>query len=389
VNPCANLVLTCFSNKVVECGTAWDFDLPLATNNCSPVVSVLSTVTNAGCGGTFTATRTWMAVDSATNTATCSQTVIVVDTTPPTIVCPAPITIEFQDENGAVVPCVVQASDTCSSVSLTVTPPCGSLFPFGPTTVNALAVDACGNSNQCAFTVTVLGAEGVKSNVLVELIILRDQATQQQNGNDVGWWNCTIDSLIISLQTNRWVDQKHVVCDKPGSEVFDQERNVVACLTNLINWGGSGIPGAVLQNLVDRLVRADRLLAVVAIQEAVLAGVSPVIISNALVYVARGDEAALGGQAGGPDPASAITWYKKAWALTCRVCPPVVTPLAGGKALIQFGGVPGQKYVIQTSTDMLNWVNLKTLTMGSSGTAQYTDTHASQNHQFYRVMPTL
>ena len=121
-------------------------------------VSVVSTVTNAGCGGTFTATRTWRAIDIFTNTATCSQTVMLVDTTPPMIVCPAPQTVEFQDETGAVASYVVTGSDRCSSVSLAVTPASGGRFPIGVTTVQATAVDACGNSNQCAFDVTVLGA---------------------------------------------------------------------------------------------------------------------------------------------------------------------------------------------------------------------------------------
>ena len=317
---------------------------------------------------------------------------VVVDTTPPTIVCPAPITVEFQDENGAVVPCVVSAGDACSLVSVRVTPPCGSLFPIGTTPVQATAMDACSNSASCSFTVTVLGAQGVKSKVLVELIVLRDQATIQQSGSDTEWWNCTIQNMICSLQTNRWLDQRHVVCGKPGAEVFDQEKNVVVCLTNLIDWGGSGIPGPTLQNLVDRLVRADRLLAIVSIQEAVLAGVSPVIISNALVYVARGDEAAIGGQASGPDPASAIAWYKKAWALTCRVCPPVVTPQPGGKMQILFYGVPGQKYLVQGSTDMVTWVTLNPtapIVMGTSGCATYLDKNAARySRQFYRILPT-
>ena len=110
------MVVTCASNKVVECSAAWDFDAPQVTSTCSNQMVVVSTVTNAGCGGTFTATRIWVA-DNATNII-CSQTVTVVDTTPPTITCPAPITVEFQDENGAVVPCVVTAGDTCSAVSL-------------------------------------------------------------------------------------------------------------------------------------------------------------------------------------------------------------------------------------------------------------------------------
>ena len=173
-------VILCASNKVVECGTAWSFDPPFAFDDCSAtnvLVSVVSTVTNAGCGGTFTATRTWAAVDGFTNTATCSQTVTVLDTTPPTIVCPASMTVEFQDENGAVAPYVVTASDTCSSVSLVVTPASGSVFPIGVTPVQATAMDACTNASQCGFTVTVLGAQGVKSNVLAELIALRASAT--------------------------------------------------------------------------------------------------------------------------------------------------------------------------------------------------------------------
>ena len=169
-------VIICASNKVVECGTAWNFDPPFAFDNCSAtnlLINVAFTVTNAACGGTFAATRTWQAEDGAGNTATCSQTVTVLDTTPPAIVCPASMTLEFQDENGAVAPYVVTASDTCSSVSLAVTPASGSVFPIGVTPVQATAMDACTNVSQCAFTVTVLGAQGVKSNVLAELIALR------------------------------------------------------------------------------------------------------------------------------------------------------------------------------------------------------------------------
>ena len=227
----------------------------------------------------------------------CQSVIVVEDRTPPTIVCPAPITVEFQDENGAVVPCAVTASDNCPGVSLWVTPPCGSLFPIGTTPVQATATDAATNTASCTFTVTVLGAQGVKSNVLVELIVLRDQATIQQSGSDTEWWNCAIQNMILLAANQPVAGPEARGVRQTGGEVFDQEKNVVVCLTNLIDWGGSGIPGPTLQNLVDRLVRADRLLAVVSIQEAVLAGVSPVIISNALVYVARGDEAAMGGQA--------------------------------------------------------------------------------------------
>jgi hypothetical protein len=41
-------------------------------------MTVLSTVTNAGPGNAFTATRTWQAVDACSNSATCSQSVVVI-----------------------------------------------------------------------------------------------------------------------------------------------------------------------------------------------------------------------------------------------------------------------------------------------------------------------
>src|SRR5439155_771678 len=85
-------VMNCTSstNKTVQLGAAWTFDLPTATDNSgSATVTVLSTVTNAAghCGTTFDATRTWQAADACGNTSTCSQTVTVVDTTAPVMNC--------------------------------------------------------------------------------------------------------------------------------------------------------------------------------------------------------------------------------------------------------------------------------------------------------------
>jgi len=48
-------------------------------------VTVQSTVTNATCGNGFSATRTWQATDACENSASCSQTVQVVDQGPPVI----------------------------------------------------------------------------------------------------------------------------------------------------------------------------------------------------------------------------------------------------------------------------------------------------------------
>ena len=82
------------------------------------------------------------------------------DTTPPTITCPANITVSNDaGACSAVVHFVVSASDEESSLILTVSPASGSTFPVGTTTITATATDFAGNSASCSFTVTVVDTE--------------------------------------------------------------------------------------------------------------------------------------------------------------------------------------------------------------------------------------
>jgi hypothetical protein len=66
-------------------GLAWSFDLPTAYDACcgsNVTITVSSTLTNSPCP--LTVTRTWTAMDCCSNSASCSQTVTVVNTnTPP------------------------------------------------------------------------------------------------------------------------------------------------------------------------------------------------------------------------------------------------------------------------------------------------------------------
>src|SRR5207248_1269174 len=85
------------SDKTAECTAFWSFDEPTASGVCgTAIITVLSTVTNTSgaCGKTYRATRIWRATDPCGNQVDCSQTVTVVDTTPPTITCVGPKTIE-------------------------------------------------------------------------------------------------------------------------------------------------------------------------------------------------------------------------------------------------------------------------------------------------------
>ena len=68
----------------LELPCPWSFDPPTVTSGCcggtNVTLTVLSTVTNGVCPTLVT--RTWQATDCCTNTATCSQTVTLVDTSP-------------------------------------------------------------------------------------------------------------------------------------------------------------------------------------------------------------------------------------------------------------------------------------------------------------------
>ena len=87
-------VITCVADKSLEYTEAWTFDVPSATDSCGTnTISVLSTTTNRTCGAGYVATRAWQAVDAYGNTATCTQVVTVVDTTPPVILCPSNLTV--------------------------------------------------------------------------------------------------------------------------------------------------------------------------------------------------------------------------------------------------------------------------------------------------------
>jgi hypothetical protein len=374
-------VILCASNKVVQCGTAWSFDPPLALDDCSATnafLSVASTVTNAGCGGTLTTTRTWVAVDSFSNAATCSQTVMVLDTTPPTIVCPASKTLEFQDENGAVASYVVTASDTCSSVSLVVTPASSSVFRIGVTPVQATAMDACTNLSQCAFTVTVLGAQGVKSNVLAELVALRSSLTLTEPFAQK--FDNAIQHLQNSLNLAYWIDQTHLHA-KSGNTAINEEKLAANKLAEIMDSKDCPVDPAVLQGFIDRIVKCDRLLAVLSIQEAANAGLNSRKVEQDLAMVAKGDREAANGHC-----ANAIEHYRNAWrhALQLQLR---LDLNSDGTTRLQFVGNNSKSYLIEMSTNVVNWVSLGTCTADAQGDVEFTDPNtANQQVRFYRAV---
>ncbi|WP_224371206.1 ELWxxDGT repeat protein [Hyalangium versicolor] len=104
--------------------------------------------------GTTTVTAT--ATDEANNSATCSFTVTVRDTTAPSLTCPANLQVEASGAQGATASFSATVSDSVTtSPGVTYSHASSSVFPLGTTTVTATATDATNNTATCSFTVTI------------------------------------------------------------------------------------------------------------------------------------------------------------------------------------------------------------------------------------------
>ncbi|MBI1851014.1 MAG: HYR domain-containing protein [Planctomycetes bacterium] len=128
-----------------------------ATDDCtaSPAIVCAPPTGSAFAFGTSHVDCT--ASDTAGNSTSCTFDVTVVDTTPPAIQCAPVQAIECVGPSGVAVSYTVTATDACDPMPfLTCTPPSGSVFAIGSTTVTCVASDHAVNSVQCSFEVRVV-----------------------------------------------------------------------------------------------------------------------------------------------------------------------------------------------------------------------------------------
>jgi hypothetical protein len=159
------------SNDPNQCGAVVTYSAPTSVGACG-------TITCSPASGSFFPVGTTTVTCTSSVGPTCTFTVKVNDTQPPTITCPANITaIPANPTN----PCTVvtfttTASDNCPGVTVVCNPPSGSCFPTGVTTVTCTATDASGNTATCTFTVTVFNgrlqddSEGCNNTVIFNTI---------------------------------------------------------------------------------------------------------------------------------------------------------------------------------------------------------------------------
>jgi hypothetical protein len=154
-------VLVCPPGMTVECespeGAIVDYPPPVANDACDGQPPVACTPGPRSLFPPGPTEVSCTSTDASGNTIQCSFVVTVVDTTPPAIACPLPMMVECAAPGGTRVDFTVTATDRCDPApQVTCSPPSGSLFTLGQTTVDCTARDASGNQARCTFTVTVI-----------------------------------------------------------------------------------------------------------------------------------------------------------------------------------------------------------------------------------------
>ena len=150
------------ASYTANCATFSYPNLPtnvIATDNCQvpPTVNVSEQTIPGSCPGNYQIRRTWTATDACGNTATATQVITVVDTTPPVFVS-TPQDLTANCNNIPPAP-MLQATDACSA-PVNITLSTANQTGGCPIIVRTwVATDACGNSVTAVQRITVVDTQ--------------------------------------------------------------------------------------------------------------------------------------------------------------------------------------------------------------------------------------
>jgi HYR domain len=166
-----------------------------------------------------TTTVTCTATDAAGNTGSASFLVKVVDTTAPVVTAPANLVVGNDSPSGATVVYSGASADDVvdGDVPVTCTPPSGSTFPIGTTTVTCTATDDADNVGKGTFTVEV--QDRTKPEVIVPADIVKEATGP--NGATVTYMGVTASDDVDGPLT--------ASCDKASGTVFPVATTTVTC----------------------------------------------------------------------------------------------------------------------------------------------------------------
>ncbi len=143
----------------IECPDEPQFSSPSATDACDddPSLTFEDERTDGDCPQEYSVTRTWTATDACGNTSTATQTINVIDITPPVISGVGPDgTIECPDEPQFSSPSATDACDDDPSLTFEDERTDGDCPQEYSVTRTWTATDACGNTSTATQTINVI-----------------------------------------------------------------------------------------------------------------------------------------------------------------------------------------------------------------------------------------
>jgi hypothetical protein len=191
------------------------FTDPQVRDACDPNPTVTYTDDElpASCPAVRVFRCTWTATDACGNSASCSQTITFVDTTPPSITCAGPQTIECPATPVFPAPTVTDTCDPNPSITFSdVTTP--GVCPEGSSVTRTwTATDACGNAASCQQTITINPAAAP----LLSLSRLDDGRIRIQASGRPSGEICRIQT---STDLQHWTDLGSATFDAAGRMEF-------------------------------------------------------------------------------------------------------------------------------------------------------------------------
>ncbi len=383
------------SNSItIECHDSFTDPGATALDVCAGSVSLTTNGSvNPNLPGVYTIT--YVAADSSGNSATNTRSVNVVDTTPPTIVYSfTNLTIAATTNCTALLPDFtttnyILATDNCSSVTVTQAPPSGTALGLGANQVILTASDSSGNTASCTNAVIVIDATAPLLVCPVDLLISADPG------------QCSATN--VSLGTPNASDE----CG--GVSVTNDAPSIFPVGTNIVTWTATDDHGNAT-NCSQLVVVTDVQLPNITGPDAVSVPTDPG--TNCATGVNLGtpvtsDNCGIAGVTNDaptsfPLGTNTVTWtatdvhgnmatcmqqvvVTNAPRLPHRIIS--IVKSGPGSFTLSFTGAVNSPFIVQASSNLIDWFNIYTHTSGPDGTWTCTDSTASNSPaRFYRSL---